>query len=209
MGVMPHGILETESNLLNKPIWIIGKGGHARSVSSLIESGQDQITFISEGDEPESNEMASVPENQFIMEGDLDRSVINGVGVAVGNDLRKKVTERYLSLGYQLLTVKANSAIISEGSVLGSGVQLFHYSFVGSHATLQDHVVLGTGSIVEHDSKIGTGAFVGPGVTICGGVELGDWSFIGAGAVITPESKVPAGMFVKAGSLITPKSEYR
>lgn len=195
--------------MLNKPIWIIGTGGHARSVSSLIESGQDKITFISEGDEPESNEMASVPENQFIIEGDLDRSVINGVGVAAGNDLRKKVTERYLSLGYELLTVEANSAIISESSVLGSGVQLLHNSFVGNHSTLQDHVVLGTGSIVEHDSKIGTGAFVGPGVTICGGVELGDWSFIGAGAVITPESKVPAGMFVKAGSLITPKSEYR
>lgn len=209
MSRMPLMDFGKESVLSNEPIWIVGTGGHAKSLASIIEFSNNQITFISEDSELRSSDQVTLPENEFFLEGDVNRLVINGVGVAAGNNLRKQVTEKYLSLGYKFLPVRAGSAIVSSSSKYGSGVQLFHNSFVGNQSILNDHVVLGTGSIVEHDSEIGTGAFVGPGVTICGEVELGDWCFIGSGTVITPGSKVPPGKFIKAGSLVSPKSDYR
>jgi UDP-3-O-[3-hydroxymyristoyl] glucosamine N-acyltransferase len=206
---MPLGHLIRESALSNKPIWIVGTGGHAKSLASTIESRYDQIVFIAEDSELRNNSPGTVPESKFISEGDVSRSLVNGVGVVQGNAYRKQVTEKYESLGYEFVDARAESAITSSSSTYGSGVQLFHNTFVGNQSILNDHVVLGTGSIVEHDSQIGTGAFVGPGVTICGEVELGDWCFIGAGTVISPGTIVPRGKFIKAGSLITPKSDHR
>ena len=195
--------------MLDRDVWIIGTGGHAQSLASLLRARNDEAKFITPQFVEPSNKIPHVNEEKFLEENNLDRILVNGLGVRKEISLRQSVIHKYLSLGYEFLPVMADSAIISENSLIGSGVQLFHNSFVGNHSTLQDHVALGTGSIVEHDSKIGTGAFVGPGVTICGEVELGDWSFIGAGTVITPGTVVPAGMFVKAGSLITPKTDYR
>ena len=193
----------------NKPIWIVGTGGHAKSLASIIESRYDEIAFIAEDSEFRDNNPATVPESDFISEGQVNRLLLNGVGVPLGGDPRKQVIEKYESLGYEFVNARADSAITSSSSAYGSGVQLFPNTFIGNHSILNDHVVLGTGAIVEHDSKIGTGAFVGPGVTICGEVELGDWCFIGAGTVITPGTKVSSGKFVKAGSLVTPKSDHR
>lgn len=203
------GHLIEESALSNKTIWIVGNGGHAKSLASLIESSFDQMVFIAEDSELQNNNIGTVAESAFILEGDFNRSLVNGVGVALGNGLRKQVAEKYESLGYEFVNARADSAITSSSSTHGSGVQLFDNTFVGNQSILNDHVVLGTGAIVEHDSQIGTGAFVGPGVTICGEVELGDWCFIGAGTVITQGTIVPTGKFVKAGSLVTPKSDYR
>ena len=195
--------------LSNKPIWIVGTGGHAKSLASVIESSFDQMVFIAEDSELQNKDPGTVPESEFISAGKVSRSLVNGVGVALGNAQRKRVTEKYVSLGYVFANARADSAITSSSSIHGSGVQLFHNTFVGNQSVLNDHVVLGTGAIVEHDSQIGTGAFVGPGVTICGEVELGDWCFIGAGTVITPGTAVPSGKFIKAGSIVTPKSDYR
>ena len=193
----------------SKSIWIVGTGGHAKSLASVIESSFDEIVFIAEDGELQKTDLDTVPESEFVLEGEVSRSLVNGVGVALGNARRKQVNEKYESLGYVFATARAESAITSSSSTHGSGVQLFHYAFVGTQSILNDHVVIGTGSIVEHDSKIGTGTFVGPGVTICGEVELGDWCFIGAGTVITPGAKVPSGEFIKAGSIVTPKSDFR
>lgn len=206
---MPLGHLIKESALSNKPIWIVGTGGHAKSLASVIESSFDQMVFIAEDSELQNNDPGTVPESEFISKGQVNRLLLNGVGVALGNDLRKQVIEKYMSLGYEFVNARADSAITSSSSAYGSGVQLFHNTFVGNQAILNDHVVLGTGAIVEHNSKIGSGTFVGPGVTICGEVELGNWCFIGAGTVITPGAIVPSGKFIKAGSLVTPKSDYR
>ena len=207
--LVPFGNLIRESALSNKQIWIVGNGGHAKSLASVIESSFDQMFFIAEGSELQNNDPGTVPESEFISAGKISRSLVNGVGVALGNAQRKRVTEKYVSLGYVFANARADSAITSPSSTHGSGVQLFHNTFVGNQSILNDHVVLGTGAIVEHDSQIGTGAFVGPGVTICGDVELGDWCFIGASTVITPGTIVPSGKFIKAGSLVTPKSDHR
>ena len=206
---MPLRDFIRESVLSNKPIWIVGTGGHAKSLASVIESNNDQMVFIAEDRDLQNNDPGTVSESAFILEGDTNRSLVNGVGVALGNAHRKQVTEKYESLGYEFVNARADSAITSSSSTHGSGVQLFHNIFVGNQSILNDHVVLGTGAIVEHDSQIGTGAFVGPGVTICGEVELGDWCFIGAGTVITPGTVVPSGKFIKAGSLVTPKSDRK
>ena len=208
-ALLPLGDLITESVLSYKPIWIVGTGGHAKSLASIIASSSDQIIFVAEDGQLRNNDPGTVSESEFISEGEVSRSLVNGVGVALGNYVRKQVTKKYESLGYEFVDAKAYSAITSSSSKYGSGVQLFPNTFVGNQSILNDHVVLGTGSIIEHDSLIGTGTFVGPGVTICGEVELGDWCFIGAGTVITPGTIVPKGMFIKAGSLVTPKSDYR
>ena len=191
-----------------KPIWIVGTGGHAHSLASILQANYGPITFISEERDLQAGAVCTVPESDFILSGDVNRLLFNGVGVAKGNDSRKLVAEKYESLGYEFGSAMAHSAIVSSSSAQGPGTQLFHNTFVGNRSILRDHVVLGTGSIVEHDSQIGTGTFVGPGVTICGQVHLGDWCFIGAGSVLTPKSTIPNGAFIKAGSLVTHKSEF-
>jgi bifunctional UDP-N-acetylglucosamine pyrophosphorylase/glucosamine-1-phosphate N-acetyltransferase len=87
-------------------------------------------------------------------------------------------------------------------SRLGAGAKSQHLAYLGD-AEIGDRVNIGAGTITcnfdgekKHETKIGSGAFIGSNATLVAPVEIGQESYVGAGSVITdavPERSLALG----------------
>jgi serine acetyltransferase len=73
---------------------------------------------------------------------------------------------------------------------------------VGTLARIEDLVILNSGAIVEHDSRIGLGTHIAPGATLAGGVRVGQRVLMGAGCTVCPYVGVGDDVVVGAGSVV-------
>ena len=90
-----------------------------------------------------------------------------------------------------------------KNSVIGQGVQVHHFSYLGD-AEVGDDTNVGAGTITcnfdgraKHRTRIGKGVFLGSDTLLRAPVELGDEARTGAGAVVTrnvPPRKLAVGM---------------
>lgn len=90
-----------------------------------------------------------------------------------------------------------------KNSVLGQGVQMHHFSYLGD-AEVGDGTNVGAGTITcnfdgrtKHRTRIGKGVFLGSDTLLRAPVEVGDGARTGAGAVVTrnvPPGKLAVGM---------------
>jgi sugar O-acyltransferase (sialic acid O-acetyltransferase NeuD family) len=79
---------------------------------------------------------------------------------------------------------------------------ILHRVIIQTGAKLGNHIILNTGSQVDHDCIIGDYVHIGPGVVLCGTVEIGEGAFLGAGSVVIPGKKIGAWSVVGAGAVV-------
>ena len=185
-------------------IYVVGSGGHARSIAELLSGAHNVILVTLE--QETSGIFPTETEQTFFETSNRDVRLVNGIGAKNNALLRKFVQQKFEKEGFEFSSVVADSVEVSKTAIVGTGSQLLPRAFIGSGAVIESNVVIGAGTIVEHNCVIQRGAFVGPGSVLCGGVNVGAESFIGAGAVITPNVFLPAQSFVKAASLANHKS---
>jgi len=87
-------------------------------------------------------------------------------------------------------------------SRLGAGAKSQHLAYLGD-AEIGDKVNVGAGTITcnfdgerKHETRIGSGAFIGSNATLVAPIEIGKESYVGAGSVITdavPEQALALG----------------
>ena len=87
--------------------------------------------------------------------------------------------------------VRIGNFVEVKNSALGAGAKSQHLAYLGD-ATIGDRVNIGAGTITcnfdgvkKHETKIGSGAFIGSNSTLVAPVEIGVESYVGAGSVIT------------------------
>ena len=92
-----------------------------------------------------------------------------------------------------------NFAEISR-SVLGDGVMMKHFSFLGD-AVVGACANIGAGAVTanydghnKNKTRIGRRAFIGCDAVLVAPTEVGDGGVAGAGCVVTPSRKIPRGM---------------
>lgn len=85
-------------------------------------------------------------------------------------------------------------------SVLGAGVMMKHFSFLGD-AVVGEGANIGAGAVTanydgknKNKTRIGRKAFIGCDAVLVAPTEVGDGAVAGAGCVVTPSRKIPAGM---------------
>jgi sugar O-acyltransferase (sialic acid O-acetyltransferase NeuD family) len=120
--------------------------------------------------------------------------------VAIGdNRIRKKVAA---TTEHAFTNVIHPSASISKRAQLGVGNMVLHHVIVQAQSKIGNHVILNTGSQIDHDCIIHDHVHVAPGAVICGTVKIGEGTFIGAGAVVIPGKTIGAWVTVGAGSVV-------
>jgi sugar O-acyltransferase (sialic acid O-acetyltransferase NeuD family) len=120
--------------------------------------------------------------------------------VAIGdNALRRKVVER---TKHRFRNAIHPSVIISPYASMGEGNMILHGTIIQAQTQIGNHVIVNTGTQVDHDNVISDFVHLGPGVVLCGTVHIGTGSFIGAGSVIIPGKKVGVWAIVGAGSVV-------
>lgn len=100
-----------------------------------------------------------------------------------------------------------SSAYVDESCVLGEGIFLLPRVVLDLDVVIEDNVLINTGTIVAHHSKIGTHTFIGPGAHIAGLVNVGEKCFIGIGSTIVDCLTIANSSTIGAGSVVIKDTE--
>ncbi|MFA6030775.1 MAG: acetyltransferase [Elusimicrobiota bacterium] len=189
-------------------IVIIGAGGHGRVLLEALRGGRARglLGFTDADPSLHGRLIDSLP----VLGSDaaidaLPRrrtSLVNGLGVAQGLALRRRVFLELRKRGFRFPPVSAPSACVARTAELGEGSQILTRAVVHPGARIGDNAVVNTGAVIEHDVSIGDHAFIAPGAVLCGGVVVGEGSFVGAGAVVCPGVVIGAGARIGAGGVL-------
>ncbi|MDI7659363.1 acetyltransferase [Cronobacter universalis] len=192
----------------NKPIVLIGGGGHASVVADILkQQGRDIIAIIS----PNVFSKCSIFNNIDIFEKDEEILrfnpaqvvLVNAIGVLPGKHIRKKINEYYLEKGYHFESVVSDGAYISPYAKLKPGVQIFTGAIIQAGVIIEDHTIINSGAVIEHDCYIGKYNFVAPRAVICGQCKTEEDVFIGANATVVQSIHLNQGVIIGANALVT------
>ncbi|WP_293793044.1 acetyltransferase [uncultured Pantoea sp.] len=190
-----------------KPIVIIGGGGHASVLYDILMSQKREILAVISPTKTVNkifDNILHLKSDDLILEYSPKKILlVNGIGQLPNSILKKEINKKYISLGYEFESVISDNAMISSFARFGSGVQIMHGTVIQAGAEIGNHSIVNTKAVVEHDSVIGDYCFLAPNSTICGNVTLGNDVFIGAGSTIIQNLTVGNGSTVGAGALLT------
>lgn len=188
-----------------KPIILIGGGGHAKVVlDALLALGREVIGFTDVN--PACPSLLGVKRlgGDEVMEryGPDQVELANGMGSTERPTFRAQMYERFKRLGFAFATVIHPTASLGREVVLGEGVQVMAGAVVQAGVRLAADVVINTRAVVEHDCVIGSHTHISPGAVLCGGVVVGEGSHIGATACLIQLVQVGRNCVVGAGAVV-------
>ena len=188
---------------MNKPLVVVGAGGHAKVVIEILQAAGSTISYCV-GSSDATNECLGIP----VLKGDVWLETLYGRGysrvfIGIGsNQLRLKLADLARNIGYELVNAVSPSAIISPSAKIGVGVAVMAGAVINAEAEIGDLAIINTGATIDHNCSIGQavhiapqsalagtvlvneGAFLGIGCRIIPNICIGEWSVIGAGAVV-------------------------
>ena len=177
---------------------LIGGGGHARVVSSIIEAEETSQLEAVFDLKPKIKTLDGVSVYQKYS-SDLfpDASAIIGIG---DNRIRKQLAQ---TINHVFGVLIHPSASLDRLSSVGEGSVVMHRAVIQRGTRIGKHGIINTASSIDHDCVLGDFVHIAPNATLCGEVVIGDQTFIGAGAVVLPQIKIGKRVTVGAGSVVT------
>lgn len=185
---------------MNNKIYIIGAGGHTRSLINLLEHNSFTIGGIYENSFHIANEeiISSYKVLGKINEISQDRMVVLSFGDA---QKRKKL---FLQLNSQVL--KENlihpTVTIEKYFKTEDANQIFANVYINSHVTIGTNNILNTGAVLEHEVRIGSHNHISIGAILCGRTSIGNGCFIGAGATIIDKISISDNVTIGANAVV-------
>ncbi len=196
-----------------KKLLIIGGGGHAKSlIDNVFSSNIYKPIGIIDKEKQVGQKVLGIPVignddllNKLVLDG--IKNVAIGLGSSGNNMLRKKIFTKAKKLGYNIPSIVHHKAYVSEYAEIKCGVQVFANSVINSNTFIDENSVINTSNVIEHDCVIGKNIFTGPGVVICGNVNVQENVFIGSNSTLIPNLTIKKNIFIAAHSLISKKSK--
>lgn len=189
---------------MNKPLIILGNGGHASVLTEILfAQGREILGFTT----------PSVEENQFglnylgtddaIFQYKQDEvELVLGLGMLGPHSLREKIFQQLKRHGYSFSTVIHSATIIAPSVQLGEGVQLMAGAIIQTNSVVADNTIVNTCALIDHDCQIGAHVHIAPGTKISGAVQIGNSTHIGTGTTIIQGLEIGAGSLIGAGSVV-------
>ena len=181
---------------------LVGAGGHALSLAEFAY--EDILGYLSNEESKEMpGEWLGSDENasEWISQGKKFNIayVYHGIPWMAK---REKLIETYTGLGAEFETLISPRAIITPNSRIGEGSAIMTGVII-NRATLDKHVIVNSGAIVEHDCNVGSNTFIGPGAVIGGFTSIGKNCFIGLGAKIGNGLTIGDNITVAMGATVS------
>ncbi len=185
-----------------KSIAIMGASGHCKVVAEIaLEEGYDNIVFVDLnptidmlGEYPVADEDTDL--DNFINE---KYDFIVGIGDA---KTRRKVQEKLISKGANVVTLVHPSAVIAYDAKIGVGTVVMAGAVVNPGTTVGDGVIINTCASVDHDNMIGDYAHISVGAHTAGTVAIGDNTWLGIGAVVSNNLSICSNCVIGAGAVV-------
>ncbi|WP_369435877.1 acetyltransferase [Lysinibacillus fusiformis] len=189
---------------MNKPIIILGNGGHASVLTEIMLLQDREILGFTAPEEQISFYGLEYLGTDEIVEtyNPEEVELVLGLGTVRISTVRQSLFEEFKNQGYIFATCVHPTAIISTTAILAEGVQIMAGAIVQPHAQIGGNTIINTGSIIEHDCVIGSHVHVAPGVTLSGNVHIGVYSHIGTGTSIIQGIKIGGNTLIGAGAVV-------
>ena len=157
---------------MNKPLYIIGAGGHATSVAEICFAAKLNLQAFISPDSPHT-ELLGLPLLPEIPQNPKPASI--NLVIAIGDNYLRETVFTKLANRFPIECFPAlvhPSASIAFKSKIGFGATIHQNATVGSNSTIGNFCTLNTGSNTDHDCKIGDFSSLGPGANLGGNVTL-------------------------------------
>lgn len=189
-------------------IIIIGGGGHARVVIEAIRTMNGMyIKGIVDGRLARGEMVLSCPVigNDSILECNENKGSLLtiGVGHMEAGDSRKKLYDKFKSLGYNFVIVRHSSAVVSDDVTISEGVHIMAGAVLQPLVSVGVNSIINTSALIEHDCKICNNSHIASGSILGGGVTVGECSVVGLGARVMPGVRIGNGVMIGAGAVVT------
>ncbi|KAB7660850.1 acetyltransferase [Plesiomonas shigelloides] len=193
---------------MNKPVVVLGAGGHA---SVLVESLKQQNRQILALIAPQCCGSRLVFDGIPVWKDDTpllafspeNIELVNGIGSLPGSSLRATLFSHYRQAGYRFMTVISARAYVSEYAVLAEGVQVMAGAIIQTGAQVGDNTIINSGAIVEHDCSIGAHCHIAPGAVLSGSVKMANNVHVGTGASVIQSIVIGDSAVIGAGATVT------
>lgn len=189
---------------MNKPIIILGNGGHASVLTEILLLQNRKILGFTAPEEQTNSYGLKYLGTDVIIEkyNPLEVELVLGLGTVGISSVRQSLLEKLKNQGYTFAKCVHPSAIIASTAILYEGTQIMAGAIVQSHAKIGENTIINTGAIIEHDCVIGDHVHVAPGVTLSGSVHIGKGSHIGTGSTIIQGISVGKNTIIGAGATV-------
>ena len=192
-----------------KPIILLGAGGHAKVLLDILLDQGVPVLGISEKTDADIGMMTGLFGIPVIgSDADVLRylpeeiELVNGIGSTVSTEHRRNIYKKFKEKGYCFRQVIHPTAIISKRAELAEGVQVMAGAVIHIGAQIGENSIVNTKASVDHDCVIGAHVHIAPGVTLSGGVIVGDESHIGTGATVVQGVHIDKNVTVGAGAVV-------
>ncbi|MBX3456281.1 acetyltransferase [Ferrovibrio sp.] len=194
-------------NSKDKPVLVIGAGGHAKVlVGALLRLGRPIRGLL----DAERSRHGTMLLGQPVLGGDEQLEgvdpgsllLVNGLG-SVGLPIaRQRLFERLTAKGFRFASVIDPAAFVSPDVAMAAGVQVMAGAVVQPGCSLGENCIVNSRASLDHDCSIGAHAHVAPGAVLSGEVRVGEGSHLGTGAVVIQGRSIGAGSLVAAGAVV-------
>ena len=192
--------------ILNKPVILIGAGGHARVLVDCLRLNNVNIIGALDNCPPKEDGADKLPiigDDCAIFDYSYDAvELVNGIGSVGDTSLRTNIFKKFKKLGYCFRSVIHPNALVAEDCVLEEGVQVMAGAVINPGTHIAADTIVNTGAVIDHECKIGSHVHIAPGVTISGGVQVGSSSHIGTGATIIQGVNIGERALIGAGAVV-------
>ena len=188
-----------------KPLILVGGGGHCKSVIDVAESAGYNILGIL--DMPEEVGKPILDYKVIGTDDDIPQYVdkaefIITVGFIKNPVIRIRIYNRIKEAGGKLATIIASTARVSKYATVGEGTVVMHQAFVNAGAQIDDNCIINTFCNIEHDAHVGAQSHISTGTMVNGDCAVGERVFIGSQSVLANGIEVADDIIVGAGSFV-------
>lgn len=190
----------------NRPLILVGGGGHCKSVIEAAESTGCCIKGILDLTKYVGSNILGYPvigTDDDIVNYVKDCNFVVTVGFVKDCSLREVIHNRIIAEDGQLASILASTAHVSYHSQIGAGTVVLHQATVNAGVNIGAGCIINTSSNIEHDCIIGCQSHISTGAMINGGCTIGKKTFIGSGAVLKQGISITDSTIIGAGSVVT------
>ncbi|MEX2344670.1 MAG: acetyltransferase [Balneolaceae bacterium] len=186
------------TNSSEKKVIVIGAGGHARAISSLIKILGKKVDYYLD-DDPD---LQGKDVNGITVRG-TTKDISNGETAFIGigrNFIRKQKAEKHSGLTYPSFIHP--DAIISPEVEIGTGTAIMAGAIIQPGSKIGNHVIVNSGVVIEHDCTLHDYSHIAPNATLAGSCTLQEGAFLGVNACMIEGKVLGAWSVVGAGACV-------
>jgi sugar O-acyltransferase (sialic acid O-acetyltransferase NeuD family) len=203
------------SQTRNRPIFLLGGGGHALVVAELAEMLGWQIAGYYDDNVATSRCTFATLFAHIPQLGTL-KSLSNGalppelhLFCCIGDNRLRRDTVAIVEANAQVqntrviwVTLVHPKATVSHSALLGAGTIVCAGAVVEVGVNIGKHSIVNTNSSITHECQIGDYVHIAPGSQLCGKVSVQSITLVGAGSVVLPRKAIGADCTIGANSTV-------